>query len=122
MHRLALIAILLLVATPAAATFEISDPANELLEEVEDDSWMEQGEVACKRYVKNRRKQNSNYLAAIKWLVEYSATMLPESAPQPDLNDMTRWIDAWCLEQPDEPLSAAARAYLEEPARTAAAG
>jgi hypothetical protein len=113
MYRLALIALLGLLAAPASATFELSDPANEPIGEDEEDAWLTQGETVCTRYLKNRRSQNENYFAAVKWLVEYSETALPAPAPQPDLNEMTRWIDAYCLEHPDDSLATATQAYLE---------
>ena len=112
MLRPALTVCLALFAIQAYATFELSDPANQMMEELEEDAWINQGESACKNYVKNRRKNNEAYFASLKWLIEYGETAPPELAASLDPDGMARWIDGYCLANPERRLAEAADEYL----------
>ena len=112
MTRLALILCLSLLAAPAFATFELADPANEAIEEDMEDEWLNQGEVPCKHFAKDRQRNNAAYFAALKWIMVYVEATNPEIAAATDPNAMTRWINGYCLENPGEPLAEATKAYL----------
>lgn len=113
MKRMALIVCLSFLATPAFATFELADPANEALEKDMEDEWLNQGEVPCKHFAKDRQANNEAYFAALKWIMAYVDATHPEIAAAADPNAMTRWIDGYCLENPGEPLVDATKAYLQ---------
>ena len=112
MTRLALIACLSLLAAPAFATFELADPANEAIEKDMEDEWLNQGEVPCKHFAKDRQRNNEAYFAALKWIMAYVEATNPEIAAAADPNAMTRWINGYCLENPGDPLAEATKAYL----------
>ena len=113
MTRLALIVCLSLLATPAFATFELADPANEAIETDKEDDWLNQGEVPCKHFAKDRQRNNEAYFAALKWIMAYVDATYPEIAEAADPNAMTRWINGYCLENPGDPLVEATKAYLQ---------
>lgn len=113
MIRMALIVCLSLLAAPAFATFELADPANEAIDKDMEDEWLHQGEAPCKHFVKDRQRNSEAYFAALKWIMVYVEATAPEVAATADPNDMARWINGYCLENPGEPLSDATKAYLQ---------
>ena len=119
MNRLALIVCLSLFSAPALATFELADPANEAIEKDMEDQWLNQGEVPCKHFAKDRQRKNEAYFAALKWIMAYVDATHPEVAAAGDPNAMTRWINGYCLENPGEPLAGATKAYLQTEAGAA---
>ena len=113
MYRIALTAILCLVAAPAQATFELKDPANEAMQDVEDESWKKMADASCRKYVKSREKNNDTYFAALKWLLEYYREQAPDLAASLDPNDIAGWVEGYCRQNPSDELNTAADGYLE---------
>jgi hypothetical protein len=114
MFQLLLIVLLALAATAAPATFELEDPAKKIMEDT-DETKKEPtlGEMSCARFVTHRENHSDTYFTTLKWLIRN----LDEAAPGwPDLaspDDMTRWIDRYCRENPGKALGKAVDHFLE---------
>ena len=113
MPRIALTAALCLIAATAQATFELKDPANEAMEDVDKDAWKTMADASCKNYVKGREKNNETYFSALKWLLEYFNTEAPRLAADLDPNEAANRVDVYCRQNPSDSLKNAADDYLQ---------
>ena len=143
MKRLALIVALCLPAGTGMAydTFELSDPANEIMEDLDKDAEKEAapkgdeneawgkwagwglGNTACSEYVSYRQGRSKWYWSRLYWLQGFAdgARHLqagdsdgPRLSADLEPESMAAWVEDYCLSNPDVSLAHAGGAYVEE--------
>lgn len=141
MKQVLVLLMLCLVASAASGdTFELADPAAEILEEQNnpeaqglsevdyeeiDIDWMSGGfgDIACAEHISLKQDDKQAYQANLHWLqgfidgVRYQRFItLGDNRLSPDYNPdlMALWIEQHCQENSPSSLDQAARAYLFE--------
>ena len=101
MFRFLMIAILALGAATASATFELEDPAKKIMEEKQEgQNEPTLGDMNCARFVKHRENYSDSYFTTLKWLIRNLDEAVPGWSEQTSPDNMARWIDGYCRENP----------------------
>lgn len=126
--QLALIFVICLAAGMAHGnTFELSDPAAEIMEEYqeyaknrevsgEDENYTDPavsaaaGDMVCKEYLAYQQEQSERYWSGLYWVQGFM-----EGAGDPhDAAETASWIENYCQEHPSSSLTRAAEAFMNE--------
>ena len=129
MKRLVLIIGLCLLAGTTPATFEIADPAAEVIDDLENAETSEgplpsetggdlvvqaNGNTPCDAYLSYEQKRSVEYWAAINWLQGFIDGASPGLINSSDDTDMMAlWIETYCRENSNDSLKQAATSLVD---------
>lgn len=111
------------------ATFELADPANQIIDaqenpekgevlppaDVDGDLTIQKaGSTACKQYLAYQEGQTVEYWSALNWLEGYMDGAGPGLIKGPEDTDrMALWIADYCSNKPSSTLTGAAHAFVQ---------
>lgn len=129
MKHLFLVIFLFMLAGNGHATFEISDPANQIIEDLQnsekgeapppssaggDLTIQKTGSTACSKFMDDQKGQTVGYWSALNWLEGYVDGADAGLIKSPvDTDRMALWIADYCSDNPSDELAEAASTFVQ---------
>jgi len=141
MNRVATIIFLCLLASAAHATFEIQDPANQIIDELDKEQaekadqqrdaaeysamlpTYQAGNTTCSAFVTFKELNSRHYQESLDWMQGFiqgaryrqaGPEGVPEHSVNLDSSAVSAWTVGYCLEYPQNELIQAAGVFIEE--------
>jgi len=141
MNRVATITTLCLLASAAHATFEIQDPANQIIDEYEKEKKEQSeqkrdaaeysaalpsykaGNTTCSAFVTYQELNSRHYRESLDWMQGFiqgaryrlaGPEGVPEHSVNLDASALSAWTMGYCLQNPQNELIQAAGVFIEE--------
>lgn len=124
-----MIVLLFMLADNGHATFEIADPANQIIEDLQNPEESEAlppsdaggdltiqktGSTPCSKYLDDQKGQTVEYWSALNWLEGYVDGAGPGLINSPgDTDRMALWIAGYCSDNLSDELAEAAGAFVQ---------
>ena len=122
MNKTTIASILVLLAGPALATFELKDPAadiyqdQEMMERIREEGPQVIGQTPCSEFIRQKSDKSNLYRVSLDWAVTYieASGYRPAGSGRLEPNGLGLWLEYHCNDNGGDRLQQAANAFVEE--------